>query len=83
MVCGLLKALSVIVRLPVYFIFAAGEKVTLILQVFPGARVPPLTHVVPEAIAKFPLIPTVVSVSKVVPEFVSVTVLAALVVPDF
>jgi hypothetical protein len=58
-----------------------GLKVTLIWQLAPAASVPPLLHVVPEAIAKSALIDIAEMINVVVPEFFSVTVSAALVVP--
>ncbi len=71
------------VTLPVRVPFAVGVNVTLITQLDPAATLSFPLQVVPLARAKLPLIVTLVKLSGVFPVFVSVTVLAALVVPTF
>lgn len=82
--CGLVAALSLIVTPAVRLPPAAGEKVTEIVQVAFRASVDGLSgHVVVRAksAAFVPVIAMLVIVNTVVPEFVSVVDLAALVVP--
>jgi len=81
--CGLFLALSVIVTLPDFEPFDAGVNFTSIRHVLPGVRLVDFVQLVPVANAKFPLMLRAVRVSVVVPVFLSVTALAALVVPVF
>ena len=78
--CGLPGALSVMVTSPVRVPFWVGVKVTAILQLFPTASVAPHGLVL-VARAKSPLMPMPLMFSVAFPEFLSVTFLAALVVP--
>src|SRR5215471_15465112 len=88
--CGDGAALSVTLRVAVRTPVAAGVKVTWMMHVFPGpgaaATTNPLVHVVPAAVAKSPaFVPVMESVgvprvTEAFPEFVSVTVIAVLVV---
>lgn len=79
-VFGELAALLVIVKEPVRVPAAVGAKVTLIAQLAPGATVAPVQ--VPVAVnSGFGDVATVVIVRDAVPEFVTVTAWAALVVP--
>lgn len=75
-VCGLPVALVVKVSAPLRAPVAAGLKVTLIVQLEPPAKVAPQLFVW----AKSPLMPTPLMDSVPLPEAVSVTVWAALVV---
>jgi len=80
--CGLLTALSDTLRVPVFEPFDVGEKVTKIAHFAPGDNdVMLVPHVVPDTVAKLPLIDTLILESVVVPVFVTVTSFAALVVP--
>lgn len=83
MVDVLKNALSPIVTAPDFEPLLAGVNVTLIWQFAPGARVVVFVQVVPEAKAKLPLIFRLERINDVVPEFVSVTDFAALVVLVF
>ncbi len=76
-VCGLLLALSVMVRTPVRVPVAVGVKVTRIEQFAPGATELPQVLVW----AKSPLVTMLAIVSGALPVLVSRTVLAALVEP--
>lgn len=78
MVCGELPALSVIVTVPVRAPAAVGVKVTEIVQLPPSARLAPQLCVS----AKSPDAVIEVITRAAVPESVSVTVWAALVVPS-
>jgi hypothetical protein len=75
--CGLPAAPSLIVTAPVRVPVAVGVNLTLILQLDPAASDEP--HVVVSE--KSPLAAMLVMVSDALPEFVSVTVCAVLVVP--
>jgi hypothetical protein len=75
------STLSPMVTLPVFEPFAVGVHVIFIRQLAPGASVVLLVQVVPEANAKFPFMLRSESTGGVVPEFVSVTDLLALVIP--
>jgi len=77
MVCGLFRALSVIVTAPVRVPIAVGVKVTVIVQFAPGATEAPQVVV----FAKSPVAVILVMSSVPLPVFVSVTDCAALVVP--
>ena len=79
-VCGLLGELSVRVRVPVRVPSAVGVKVTMILQLFPVARVPPQGFVL-GARAKSPFVVMLLMLSVTVPVLVRVTALAAPVAP--
>jgi hypothetical protein len=80
-VCGDPEALSTIVteasRLPV----AVGVKVTLMAQDTPTERLPAHVVVWPKSPALVPVMPRLLINSAALPEFVSVTVSGALVVP--
>ena len=81
-VCGLPLALSVSVRLPDWLPVAVGVNVTLITQLLPAATGAVVLQVVPlAAIAKSPVTVMPVKVKDAVPVLVTVTGLAALVVP--
>jgi hypothetical protein len=81
-VCGLPLALSVRVRLPEREPLAAGVKVTLITQLLPAATDALVLQVVPlAATAKSPVAAMPVKVKDAAPVLVTVTALAALVVP--
>jgi hypothetical protein len=60
---------------------AAGLKVTLMVQFLPAATLLPQVLVCAKSEALVPVKETPTPVKAVVPEFVTVTVLAALVVP--
>jgi hypothetical protein len=60
-----------------------GVNVTFMTHVAEGFTVPPFAHVVPPAIAKLPLIETVLMARGVVPVFPRVTVMGGLVDPTF
>ena len=77
MVCGLLPALSVSTRVPANEPAEDGEKLTLTLQLAPGARSTLQVLVAPNG--PFTLI--VATISVAVPLFVMVTVCAVEVVP--
>jgi hypothetical protein len=80
--CGLPLALSVSVRLPERLPAAVGVKVTLITQFPLAATGAPVPQVVPlAATAKSPVAAMLVKVKDAVPLLVTVTALAALVVP--
>jgi len=74
-------ALSASVRLPERLPGAEGVKVTLITQVLPRATGVLVLQVVPLATAKSPVAAMFVKASDVTALLVTVTVLAALVVP--
>lgn len=76
-VCGELLALSVTVSVPVRVPAAVGVKVTEIMQLAPAAILGPQADVS----AKSPEAATAVMLRAAVPEFVRVTVWAALAVP--
>jgi hypothetical protein len=79
---GLPLALSVSVRLPERLPVAVGVDVTLITQLLPAASGALVLQVVPLAdIAKSPVTVMFVKVNDAVPLLVTVTALAALVVP--
>lgn len=78
-VCGLPAALSVIVTAPVRVPVAVGLNATLIVQPAPAAT--ELPQVPPLANAKSPLTARLEIVSEALPELVSVTDCAVLVVP--
>jgi hypothetical protein len=81
-VCGLLEALSVSVRLPERLPAAVGVNVTLITQLLLAATGTVVLQVVPlAAIAKSPVTVMLVKLKDAVPLLVTVTGLAALVVP--
>jgi len=81
-VCGLPLALSVSVRLPERLPVAAGVNVTLITQLLLAATGVLVVQVVPLAVtAKSPVAAMLVKVRDAVPLLVTVTALAALVVP--
>jgi hypothetical protein len=80
---ALKSALSPMVTLPVFEPFVVGVNVIFIKQLAPGARRVLLVQVVPDANEKFPFIFRTESTRGVLPEFVSVTDLLALVVPAF
>ena len=80
-VCGLPLALSVSVRLPDRVPLVVGVKVTLITQLPPAATGVLVLQVVPLATAKSPVTAMPVRVKDAVPLLVTVTALAALVVP--
>ena len=81
-VCGLPLALSVSVRLPERLPVALGVNVTLIAQLLPAATGVLVLQVVPlAATAKSPIAARLVKVRDAVPLLVTVTALAALVVP--
>ena len=73
--CGPLRALSVKVSVPVCGPNAVGVKVTLTLHDWPAASAAPVQEFA--EIAQFPLIATLLKVSRSVPLLVNVTVLAA------
>jgi len=75
--CGESAALSVIMTEPYRFPTAVGEKVTLMLQLAPAARLAGQLLVSP----KSPVVVTLVNSRTVLPMFVSVTICAAEVVP--
>lgn len=77
-VCGLFRALSVKVSVPVAAPTAVGEKVTPATQLAPAAMLAPQVLL---AIAKPALAPTFVMPNATLARFVSVTVFAALVLP--
>jgi hypothetical protein len=80
---GLPLALSVSVRLPERLPVAVGVNVTLITQLPLAATGAVVLQVVPlAAIAKSPVTPMPVKVKDAVPLLVTVTGVAALVVPD-
>ncbi len=80
--CGLPLALSVSVRLPERLPVMVGVNVTLITQLPLAATEVLVLHVVPvAATAKSPVAARLVKVSDAVPLLVTVTALAALVVP--
>ena len=80
---GLPVALSVSVRLPERLPVAVGVKVTLITQLLPAATGALVLQVVPlAATAKSPVAAMLVKVKEAVPVLVTVTGLAALVVPS-
>jgi hypothetical protein len=82
-VCGLPLALSVSVRLPERLPVAVGVNVTLIKQLLPAATGALVLQVVPlAATAKSPVAAMLVKVKEAVPVLVTVTGLAALVVPS-
>ena len=76
-VCGLSKALSVIVRAPLSVPVARGVKVTLRVQLAPGGKVVLHSFVC----AKSPLATTLLMLSQSSPLLFKVRVLGALVVP--
>jgi hypothetical protein len=81
-VWGLPGALSVSERLPDRVPVAVGVNVTLITQLLPAATGALVLQVVPlAAIAKSPVAAMLVKVRDAVPLLVTVTALAALVVP--
>jgi len=81
-VCGLPLALSVSERLPERLPVALGVNVTLIAQLLPAATGALVLQVVPlAATAKSPVAAMLVKVKDAVPVLVTVTALAALVVP--
>ena len=81
-ICGLPLALSVSVRLPERVPLAVGENVTLITQLPLAATGALVLQVVPLAvIAKSPVATMLVKVKDAVPVLVTVTGMAALVVP--
>jgi hypothetical protein len=79
--CGLPAALSVMLTAAVRVPLAVGLKVTLILQLAPAANVLPQVWVCAKSPALVPVIAMLLMVKLVVPVFLRVTVLAALVVP--
>ena len=81
--CGLVLALSVSVRLPERLPVAVGVNVTLIVQLPPAPTGALVLQAVPlAATAKSPVTATLVKVRDAVPLLVTVTALAALVVPS-
>jgi hypothetical protein len=81
-VCGLVVTLSVSVRLPERLPVAVGVNVTLITQLPPLAATGALVRqVVPLAVAKSPVTPMLVKLKDWPTLLVTVTELAALVVP--
>src|SRR5580692_10066624 len=76
--CALVRAESLIVRMPVRVPVASGEKVALMVQSFPAVSALGQLFVS----AKFPLTLMLVIFSGVAPGFVSVTAIGALVVPS-
>ncbi len=81
-VCGLPVALSVSVRLPDRLPVAVGVNVTLITQLLLAATDVLVLHVVPLAArAKSPIAAMLVKLTAAAPLLVTVTALAALVVP--
>ena len=76
-ICGLLKALSVIVNEPVLLPDAVGVKVTLMVQVAPEARLVPQVLIW----AKSPVVTMLVMVRVPEPVLLMVTDWGALVVP--
>ena len=79
--CGLVGSesaiLSVAARTPV----ARGLKVTLMVQLAPAATLVPHVFVCAKSVALVPVNVMATAVKAAVPEFVTVTALAALVVP--
>jgi hypothetical protein len=81
-ICGLVEALSVSVRLPERLPVAVGVKVTLITQLLLAATDALVLQVVPlAATAKSPVIAMLVKDKDALPVLVTVTDVAALVVP--
>ena len=80
-VCGLPWSLSVRLRLPVLAPFAPGVKVRLSVHVPPAASVVQLLVVITKSLLFVPVMAALVTVTEVVPLFVTVTVIGALVVP--
>jgi hypothetical protein len=81
-ICGLPLALSVRVRPPERLPVAVGVNVTLITQLLPGGTGVLVLQLVPlAATAKSPVTPMLVKLKDAVPLLVTVTALAALVVP--
>jgi len=78
-VCGLFAASSLKVNVPLRTPITVGVKVTLTVQLLPGASVVPQVLLL---IAKSPLIVMLLIFSVVVPVFVSLTTFAELVVPS-
>jgi hypothetical protein len=77
-ICGLGRALSLTLRVPVRLPIAVGVKLTLIVHVDPPARLPPQLLVS----AKSPLVVMLVMLSDAVPVLLNVTGFNALVVPS-
>jgi hypothetical protein len=80
-VCGLPAALSVIVTSPVLGPSAVGVNRTLMVQLEPAARVAPQVVVREKSLALAPVITMLEMVKTALPMFLTVTELAALVVP--
>ena len=83
MTCGLggLVALSVMVRVPVRVPVAAGEKVTLMLQLAPAATLPPQLSDSEKSEAFVPPTTSDEIVSATFPVLLSTSAVAVLVVP--
>jgi hypothetical protein len=79
--CGLPAALSVTLRAAERAPLAVGLNVTLMMQLDPAASELPQVWVWAKSPGLFPLTAMLVIVKEVVPTFVSVTFIAALVVP--
>src|SRR2546425_1264735 len=79
--CGLPSALPATLSAALRVPLAVGMNVTLILQLAPAANELPQVWVCAKFPALFPVIAMLLMVKLVVPVFLSVTVLAALVVP--
>src|SRR5437773_406151 len=79
--CGLPAALSLMLTAAVRVPLAVGLNVTLILQLAPAANELPQVWVCAKFPALVPVIAMLLMVKIAVPVFLSVTVLAALVVP--
>ena len=82
-ICGLVRAESLIVKVPVRVPVAIGEKITLIVQFAPIASFLGQVLVSAKSFGSAPLIVMLVIFSGVAPGLVSVTSCAALVVPTF
>jgi len=79
--CGLSVALSVILSVPVRVPAAAGEKVTLMVQLAPPATLPPQLSVSANSEAFVPLVATLEMIKAELPVLLNVSTCAALVVP--
>src|SRR5215467_10544831 len=80
-VCGLPLALSLIVRVPVRVLIAAGVNFTLIAQEVPAATDVPQLFVCAKSLAFVPVMAMLVMLSGAFPVLPNVTAWAALVVP--
>ena len=80
--CGLPLALSVTIRVPDRLPVAVGVKVTLKVQLAPGATLTPQVFVCAKSVLLAPVM-AMLRVSGALPLFDSVTACGALVVPTF